>query len=81
MVQAVLVRSAVTSHAGLVEHITHTNPAWSNPAVASAFDLRPPGRRRGARRPDHPAGGDDRLHQRFSTDVVLDARVHPCFCY
>jgi MFS transporter, DHA2 family, multidrug resistance protein len=44
MVQSILVRSAVRSHAGLVEHITHTNPAWSNPAVASAFDLgRPSG--------------------------------------
>jgi DHA2 family multidrug resistance protein len=42
MVQAILVRSAVRSHAGLVEHITHTNPAWSNPAVASAFDLSRP---------------------------------------
>ena len=44
MVQSVLVRSAVRSHAGLVEQITHTNPAWSNPAVASAFNL------------DHPSG-------------------------
>jgi DHA2 family multidrug resistance protein len=42
MVQSVLVRSAVQSHAGLVEQITHTNPAWSNPAVASAFDLSHP---------------------------------------
>jgi DHA2 family multidrug resistance protein len=39
MVQSVLVRSAVRSHAGLVEQITHTNPAWSNPAIASAFNL------------------------------------------
>jgi DHA2 family multidrug resistance protein len=43
MVQAVLVRSAVASHAGLVEYITPTNPAWSNPAVAAAFDLGRPG--------------------------------------
>jgi DHA2 family multidrug resistance protein len=43
MVQSVLVRSAVRSHAGLVEQVTHTNPAWSNPAIASAFNLNHPG--------------------------------------
>jgi len=40
MVQAVLVRSTVSAHAALVERITYGNPAWSNPAVAAAYDLR-----------------------------------------
>jgi DHA2 family multidrug resistance protein len=29
----------VKSHAALVERITHANPAWNDPAVASAYDL------------------------------------------
>ena len=43
LVQTMLVRNTVSVHAGLVEHITYTNPAWNNPAVASAYD------------PTHPA--------------------------
>jgi MFS transporter, DHA2 family, multidrug resistance protein len=44
LVQTMLVRSTVSAHAGLVERITYANPAWANPAVASAFDLgRPSG--------------------------------------
>jgi DHA2 family multidrug resistance protein len=39
MVQTLLVRGTVKSHAALVERITHTNAAWNNPAVASAYDL------------------------------------------
>jgi DHA2 family multidrug resistance protein len=39
MVQTVLVRSTVSAHAALVERLTYANPAWSDPAVASAFDL------------------------------------------
>jgi MFS transporter, DHA2 family, multidrug resistance protein len=39
MVQTVLVRNSVASHAALVERITYANPAWNNPAVASAYDL------------------------------------------
>jgi DHA2 family multidrug resistance protein len=38
LVQTVLVRSTVSSHAALVERITYANPAWNNPAVASAYD-------------------------------------------
>ena len=42
MVQTVLVRNTITTHAKLVERITYANPAWNNPAVASAYDLRQP---------------------------------------
>jgi DHA2 family multidrug resistance protein len=42
MVQTVLVRSTVSAHAALVERITYANPAWTNPAVASAYDLSRP---------------------------------------
>ena len=45
LVQTVLVRNTVAAHAALVEHLTPLNPAWNNPAVASAFD---PGRPAGA---------------------------------
>ncbi len=45
MVQTILVRSTVSAHAALVERITYANPAWSNPAVASAYDV---GRQSGA---------------------------------
>jgi DHA2 family multidrug resistance protein len=38
IVQTVLVRSEVASHAALTERVTSANPAWNNPAVASAFD-------------------------------------------
>jgi len=44
MVQTVLVRNTITTHAKLVERITYANPAWNNPAVASAFDLTQPTR-------------------------------------
>jgi DHA2 family multidrug resistance protein len=42
MVQTILVRNTITTHAKLVERITYANPAWTNPAVASAYDLRQP---------------------------------------
>ncbi len=42
MVQTILVRNTITAHAKLVERITYTNPAWNNPAVASAYDLTQP---------------------------------------
>jgi MFS transporter, DHA2 family, multidrug resistance protein len=39
LVQTMLVRNTVVAHAALTERITHTNPAWNNPAVAKAYDL------------------------------------------
>jgi DHA2 family multidrug resistance protein len=42
MVQTLLVRGTVKSHAALVEQITHANPAWNHPAVASVYDLARP---------------------------------------
>jgi MFS transporter, DHA2 family, multidrug resistance protein len=42
MVQTVLVRNTITTHAKLVERITYANPAWNNPAVASTYDLTQP---------------------------------------
>jgi len=44
MVQTVLVRNTITTHAKLVERITYASPAWNNPAVASAYDLTQPAR-------------------------------------
>jgi DHA2 family multidrug resistance protein len=44
MVQTILVRNTITTHAKLVERITYANPAWNNPAVASAYDLTQPTR-------------------------------------
>ena len=41
--QTVLVRSTVSTHAALAERITYANPAWNNPAVASAYDTTRPG--------------------------------------
>ncbi len=43
MAQTVLARGTISVHAALVEHITHSNPAWNNPAVAAAYDLSRPG--------------------------------------
>ena len=42
LVQTVLERNTVAVHASLSERITYANPAWNNPAVASAFDLSRP---------------------------------------
>ena len=42
LVQTVLERNTIAVHASMVEKITHGNPAWNNPAVASAFDLSNP---------------------------------------
>jgi len=42
LVQTVLVRNTATVHAALVERITYANPAWNNPAVASAYDVTRP---------------------------------------
>jgi DHA2 family multidrug resistance protein len=33
-----LVRTTVAAHAALAEKLTPANPAWANPAIASAFD-------------------------------------------
>ncbi len=41
--QTVLTRNTVSNHAALVERITYANPAWHDPAVASAYDLSRPG--------------------------------------
>jgi MFS transporter, DHA2 family, multidrug resistance protein len=43
LVQTVLVRNTVSTHAALVERITYANPAWNNPAVVSAYDTTRPG--------------------------------------
>jgi DHA2 family multidrug resistance protein len=44
LVQTMLVRNTASTHAALVERITYANPAWNNPAVASAYDpTRPTG--------------------------------------
>jgi DHA2 family multidrug resistance protein len=42
MVQTVLIRSTAVAHAHLVERATLLNPAWSNPAIASAYDVSRP---------------------------------------
>jgi DHA2 family multidrug resistance protein len=43
VVQTLLTRNTVRSHAALAEHLTFANPAWNNPAIAAAFDVRTPG--------------------------------------
>ncbi|HMD27982.1 MAG TPA: DHA2 family efflux MFS transporter permease subunit [Steroidobacteraceae bacterium] len=40
VVQTLLTRNTVRSHAALAEHLTFANPAWNNPAIAAAFDVR-----------------------------------------
>ena len=42
LVQFLLVRNTVIAHASLVERATYANPAWNNPAVASAYDFHTP---------------------------------------
>jgi DHA2 family multidrug resistance protein len=42
LVQFLLVRNTVIAHASLVERVTYANPAWSDPAVASAYNLHSP---------------------------------------
>jgi DHA2 family multidrug resistance protein len=42
LVQTVLVRNTASTHAALVERITYANPAWNNPALASAYDVARP---------------------------------------
>jgi DHA2 family multidrug resistance protein len=39
LVQTLLVRNTVITHASLTERLTYSNPAWNNPAVARAYDL------------------------------------------
>ncbi len=40
LVQTLLERNEILVHASMVQNITYANPAWNNPAVASAFDVR-----------------------------------------
>jgi DHA2 family multidrug resistance protein len=42
LVQTMLIRNSVVAHAALVEHVTYANPAWQNPALASAYDVSRP---------------------------------------
>jgi MFS transporter, DHA2 family, multidrug resistance protein len=42
LVQTVLERNTVSTHAALVERITYANPAWNNPGVAAAYDIARP---------------------------------------
>ncbi len=39
LVQTMLVRNTVIAHAAMTERLTYANPAWTNPAVARAFDM------------------------------------------
>jgi DHA2 family multidrug resistance protein len=43
MVQALLIRNTVIAHASLAERVTSASPAWHDPALAAAFDVRNPG--------------------------------------
>jgi DHA2 family multidrug resistance protein len=43
LVQTLLTRNTVIAHATIAERVTSANPAWSNPAVAAAFDVNTPG--------------------------------------
>jgi MFS transporter, DHA2 family, multidrug resistance protein len=43
LVQTLLTRNTVIAHATIAERVTSANPAWSNPAVAGAFDVNTPG--------------------------------------
>jgi MFS transporter, DHA2 family, multidrug resistance protein len=43
MVQTLLVRNTVISHASLAMQVTSLNPAWNNPALAAAYDTSTPG--------------------------------------
>jgi len=43
LVQTELARGTISTHAALVERITYANPAWHDPAIASAYDLSRPG--------------------------------------
>jgi MFS transporter, DHA2 family, multidrug resistance protein len=42
MVQTLLTRNTVGAHASLVERVTTGNPAWNNPAIASAYSVHTP---------------------------------------
>jgi MFS transporter, DHA2 family, multidrug resistance protein len=42
-VQALLIRNTVIAHASLAERVTNASPAWHDPALAAAFDVRNPG--------------------------------------
>jgi DHA2 family multidrug resistance protein len=42
VVQAMLIRSTAVAHAHLVERASLLNPAWSNPAIAAAYDVSRP---------------------------------------
>jgi DHA2 family multidrug resistance protein len=43
LVQTLLIRNTVIAHASLAGRVTNASPAWHNPAVAAAFDVRTPG--------------------------------------
>ncbi len=59
MVQALLVRHTVRAYATLAEHITPVNPAWSNGAIARAYDPAHP----------HSAAALDALIERQATMI------------
>ena len=43
LVQTMFVRNTIISHASLVERVTAASPAWNNPAIAAAYDVKTPG--------------------------------------
>ncbi len=63
LVQTVLVRHTASVHASLVERITRVNPAWNDPAVASAFDVT---------RPAHAAALDALVTRQAGMIAYLD---------
>jgi MFS transporter, DHA2 family, multidrug resistance protein len=42
LVQTLLTRNTVIAHASIAERVTSASPAWSNPAIASVFDVGTP---------------------------------------
>jgi DHA2 family multidrug resistance protein len=63
MVQTILVRNTITTHAKLVERITYANPAWNNPAVAAAYD---------PTQPTHAAALDAMINQQAAMIAYIN---------
>jgi DHA2 family multidrug resistance protein len=62
LVQTMLVRNTVIAHAALTDRVTAANPAWNNPAVASAYDV-------------HTAGGAAFLDSTVTQQAAMMAYI------
>ena len=77
VVNSLLTTNTQVNHAEIAQHVTAVNRIFSDPTIAQVLESPDRRRTRRARRHDHPAGADHRLHRRLQAVDDRDDRRAP----